>query len=297
MAEHGRQGLVAKHYLTGREMAELERLAELCNEHEHLLMRLDYNLLDRSNVPTDDLFLFYQEDELVGCLLLDRYHSDIKEVSGGVHPAFRRRGIFSQLLAAARQECLSRSIHRLLFACETTSISGQAFLRVIGGEREFAEHRMILKDFQPRFQYDDHLLFREALYDDLEDLSIILAGDFAGDREKARQHILRAFERPNQRFYIATYGGEDLGCAEPVGTLRIEEMPTEMGIYGFFVRQEYRGRGHGRQILEEAIATTRETSQKLIMLEVDTNNFTALNLYRSLGFVVERTYEYYALAL
>src|SRR5581483_3401553 len=139
--------------------------------------------------------------------------------------------------------------------------------------------------------------FREALRDDLDELAVILAADFADSKQKARQHLLRAFERPNQRFYIATYGGEDVGCAEPVGTLRVEEMPTALGIYGFFVRPEYRGRGHGRQILEETIASLRERSQKLIMLEVDTNNFTALNLYRSLGFLVERTYEYYGFAL
>ncbi|MEO7022231.1 MAG: GNAT family N-acetyltransferase [Ktedonobacteraceae bacterium] len=292
-----RQGLVAKHTLTEQEMAEVEQLTALCTAHEHLLMRLDYNLLVESTLPTNDLFLWYHDDQLVGYLLLDRYHSDLKEVSCMVHPAFRRQGLSRQLLAAARQECLSRGIHRLLFACETSSISGQACVQAVGAGREFAEHRMVLQTFQPRLQFDDRLLFREALHDDLDELALILAADFGDSNERARQHILHAWARPNQRFYIATYGGEDVGCAEPVGTLRVEEMPQEMGIYGFFVRPEYRGRGHGRQILEEAIITIREHNSKLIMLEVDTNNLTALNLYRSLGFEIERTYEYYGLAL
>jgi len=297
MAEAARQGLFAKHFLAAHEMAELEQLTALCDARENLRMRLDYNMLDLPTLPTDDLFLFYRNDALLGCLLLDRYHSDIKEVTGLVHPDFRRRGIFRTLLTAASQECQSRGINRLLFICEATSLSGRAFLHHIGARREFAEHRMVLQNFQPRFQYDDHLLFREALLEDLEELSLILAADFGNNKENARQHLLRAFERPNQRFYIATYGGEDIGCAEPVGTLRVEEMPTELGIYGFFVRPEYRGRGHGRQILEETIATLRAHSQKPVMLEVDTNNFTALNLYRSLGFVVERTYEYSGFSL
>lgn len=297
MVDFPRQGLIAKQRLTSQEMAELEQLAALCNTQEHLLMRLDYNLLIESAPPTDDLFLFYHEDQLVGCLLLDRYHSDIKEVTGLVHPAWRRRGIFRQLLAAARAECLSRGIGRLLFTCETKSTSGQAFIRAIGAGREFAEHRMVLEKFQPRFQYDDHLLLREAWRDDVDDLAVILAADFGNSKERARQHVLHVWARPNQRFFIATYGGEDVGCAEPVGTLRVEDMPQELGIYGFFVRPEYRERGHGRQIIEEAIATIRANSSKLIMLEVDTNNFTAMNLYRSLGFVIERTYEYYGFAL
>lgn len=297
MPEIARQGLFVKHKLTARELAELEQLATLCSAREHLLMRLDYNLLDFPRLPTDDLFLSYRGDQLVGCLLLDRYHSDMKEVTGFVHPAYRQQGIFRELLAAAKKECLSRGIKRLLFICETSSASGQAFLRAIGAGREFAEHRMVLQTFEPRFQYDDHLAFRQASREDLDELAVILAADLGNDKEKARQHVLRSFERPNQRFFIAAYGEGEVSCGEPVGSLRVEEMPDELGIYGFFVRPEYRGRGHGRQIMEEVIATIREESQKLIMLEVDTNNFTALNLYRSIGFVIDRTYEYYGLAL
>lgn len=297
MPEITRQGLFVKHILTGREIDELEKLVALCSSRDRLLIPLDYNLLDRPNLPTDDLFLYYRADQLVGCLLLDRYHSNIKEVTGVVHPDFRRQGIFRELLVAARSECLSRGINRLLFVCETTSASGQAMLQRIGAGREFAEHRMLLQAFQPRFQYDDHLAFREATHDDRDELALVLEADFDDNREQALQHVLRAFERPNQRIYLATYGDGEASCGEPVGTVRCEEMPQEIGIYGFFVRPPYRGRGHGRQIMEETIATIRETSSKTIMLEVDTNNFTAFNLYHSLGFVVDRTYEYYGLAL
>lgn len=292
-----RQGLVIKQTLTTREMAEVEQLTALGAIHEHLLMRLDYNVLVQPMAPTDDLFLWYHDDQLVGYLLLDRYHSDVKEVTGMVHPSFRRQGICRQLLMAARQECLSRGVRRLLFTCETGSLSGLACVQAVGAGREFAEHRMVLRRFQPHFQFDDHLLFREALHDDVDELALILAADFGDSPERARQHVVQVWARPHQRFYVATYGGEDVGCAEPVGTLRVEEMPQEMGIYGFFVRPEYRGRGHGRQILEEAIVAIRAHSSKLIMLEVDTNNLTALNLYRSLGFEIERTYEYYGLTL
>lgn len=298
MFEITRQGLFAKHLLTNREMADLEQLAEVCSLREHLLLRLDYNLLTQPGLPTDDFFLYYQADQLVGCLLMDRYHSNMKEVVGTVHPDFRGQGIFRALFEAAGDECLSRGIARMLFVCETTSDSGRAVLQNIGAGREFAEHRMVLQAFQARFQYDDHLVFREALREDQDELALVLAADFGDSRERALQHVVSAFARPNQRFYLASYGGNDgLTCGEPVGTVRVEVMPHEIGIYGFFVRPEYRGRGHGRQIMEETITTIREYSDKTIMLEVDSNNFTAFNLYHSLGFVVDRTYEYHGLAL
>jgi ribosomal protein S18 acetylase RimI-like enzyme len=108
---------------------------------------------------------------------------------------------------------------------------------------------------------------------------------------------VRTFELPNQRFYLATYGGNEVSCGEPVGTVRTEEISREIGIYGLFVRPAYRRRGHGRQIMEETILAIRESSQKPIILEVDTSNSTALNLYHSLGFIIERTYEYYGINL
>jgi ribosomal protein S18 acetylase RimI-like enzyme len=292
-----RRGIVAKRSLTERELAEVEELAALCNAREHLFMRLDHNLLALPTLPTDDLFLAYNGNLLIGCLLLDRYRLDIKEVTSMVHPDFRRQGIFTRLLEAARKECLSRGIHRLLLVCETNAKSGQAFVQAIGAGRDSAEHRMLLQTFQPRLQFDDHLLFREAVYDDLSDLATVLATDMGDDYEQAFAHVRQSWKRPNQCFYIATYGGEDAGRAEPVATLRIEETPVELGIYGFVVRPEYRGRGYGRQLLEEAIIAARARSQKPLLLEVDTNNFTALNLYQSVGFVIERTYEYYSLTL
>jgi len=295
MVEIARQGLFVKHCLTAREMREVEHLALLCNAHEGLRIRLDYTMLDLPTLPTDDLFLFYQRNALLGSLLLDRYHSDMKEVTAMVHPDFRRRGIFHTLLGAASQESRRRGIHRLLFPCETTSLSGRAFLQHIAARQEFAEHRMVLRRFQPRLRTDEHLHVRAACEGDLEELAQVLAADFHGNLEHARQHLLRTFERPHQQFYLATYG--PAGSAEPMGILRVEEEPAELGVYGFFVRPQYRGRGHGRQILEETIAAIRDDSQKPLMLEVETQNLNALNLYLSLGFVIERTYEYYGFAL
>ena len=80
-----------------------------------------------------------------------------------------------------------------------------------------------------------------------------------------------------------------------MGCLRLDEMEDEVGIYGFVVRPEQRGRGYGRQILEEAIRIIRAEGGKEITLEVETDNVNAIGLYRSCGFLVKTTYDYYSL--
>ena len=79
--------------------------------------------------------------------------------------------------------------------------------------------------------------------------------------------------------------------------IRLDEMEQDIGIYGFVVVPDYRGRGYGRQMLEETIRTIRSVSQKRITLEVDTTNTNAMGLYLSVGFDVETTYNYYAINL
>ncbi len=291
MTDLVRQKLLQKHILTAQEMAEVEKLTALCKEREGLLMPLDYNMLRLPTLPTDDLFLYYVDTQLVGYLFLDRYHSEVKETTGMVHPDFRSQGIFTQLFSAAREECRSRGVRQLLFICETTSSAGRSWVHSIGAGREFAEHLMVLGQFRPRFQYDPHLLVRKALPDDLDMLAFTLAGDFDDSKEKAREHLMRTWERPNQHFYLATYK------TEPVGSLRIEEIPDRRAIYGFFIREEYRGRGYGRQLIEIVISELLQEKRQSVALDVDTNNLTALNLYLSCGFEIERTYEYYGLTL
>jgi ribosomal protein S18 acetylase RimI-like enzyme len=58
-----------------------------------------------------------------------------------------------------------------------------------------------------------------------------------------------------------------------------------------------RNRSGEQTMLEETIRTIRSVSQKRITLEVDTTNTIAMNLYLSVGFDVETTYNYYALNL
>lgn len=60
------------------------------------------------------------------------------------------------------------------------------------------------------------------------------------------------------------------------------------------MRTEYRGRGYGRQMLEQIIRQLHDEGIKAITLEVEVENKNAIGLYSSCGFQVVTTYDYFA---
>ena len=300
MSDNVKQGLIKRQILTESGVTEIERLARICNSHENLHMRIGWIRLrpqqreETNNFLFND-FLFYEDGILAGYLVLDDHGTKAKELTGMVHPEHRRKGIFTALLAAAKEECRGRGVRKLILICEDSSRSGRAFVAATGAHYDSSEYRMVLETFREKEIFDDRLFFRQANESDLEALVAILVDGFDETVEEVKSSITDSFEEPYCHFYLATFGEASLGCNEPVGCLKLYEMQDEVGIYGFVVRSAYRGRGYGRQMLEETIRTIQASSQKKIMLEVDTQNANAIGLYRSCGFKETTTYGYYNL--
>jgi len=293
MSDNPRQGLIKKQILTESEVTEIERLACICNSHENLQMRIGWIRLRPQQREETNNFLFYEDGILTGYLVLDDHGTAARELTGMVHPEHRRKGIFTALLAAAKEECRLRGVRKLILICEDSSRSGRAFVTATGAHYDSSEYRMVLETFREKEIFDDRLFFRQANESDLEALVTILVDGFDDTVEEVKSSITDSFEECH--FYLAIFGEASLGCNEPVGCLKLYEMQDEVGIYGFVVRSAYRGRGYGRQMLEETIRTIQARSQKQIMLEVDTQNTNAIGLYRSCGFKATTTYGYYGL--
>lgn len=290
-----RQGLLMPQPVTAADEAEMRKLLEICNNYENLHIR--FSQRDVRTHPDNALpdFLYYEQGQLVGCLVLDSFGSKEKEVPGMVHPNYRRKGIFSALLAAAKKECAAHGVQHLVFVVEHDSPSGQAFVASVGAQYDFSEYEMVLATFHDRMAFDERLNYRKANDSDLDLLVSIMMDSFGDPEESVRPRVAWLLRDPHCRLYVATFGEASLGCKEPVGCLRLEESNDAISIYGFGVRPDYRGRGYGRQMLEETIRAVRPHSQKQITLEVDTNNNNAFGLYRSVGFTVRTTYDYYNL--
>jgi ribosomal protein S18 acetylase RimI-like enzyme len=302
------QGLVKKQQLSSAEIVELQLLVMRCEQYEPLRMRVVWHVLHSHIGSMSWGFFYYQDGDLVGCLTLDSRGGQVCEAFGLVHPAHRRKGIFRQLFQAAVAECRAHDVKQLVLICEQTSASGQAFLRRIGAsEHEMtlvkSEYEMTLVKFQPRYRFDERLVIAPATIEDIDALATVQSTSFGKSLDATRRRVMSLLPETSSQYYLATFGEETLGCREPVASLRVEDRGDEIGIYSFGVLPDYRGRGYGRQMLEEVILTVHNSTkagdetQPRIMLDVHTNNSAAVALYRSCGFQVKTTYDHVVVSI
>lgn len=293
MAAHPTQGFITRQAWTADELAEAEALITTCNAYEDLRIKLAHSLLRSRPGNVNDDFLYYEEGKLVGLLALDDIPKEDREMTGLVHPDYRRRGIFTELLAMAKAESRLRGIKRLVIVCERFSRSGMAFVESVGAQYDSSEHLMYLQDFQARNAYQPLLTLTRATPDDLYDIAHILATSFHEDEEQTRQHLPGDMQNPDVTYYIARLGNVPVSC------LNVFDDSVCAAIYAFGVVPEYRRHGFGRQVLERIITLIQAIygKQRRIQLEVETNNSNAIALYRSCGFREVTTYGYYNLDL
>lgn len=288
MTTESRQGLYSKQGLTQMELAEIAQLAQLCNNEDGLDLKLNWETLRRRSKSETNDFLYYEQDTLIGFLGLYAFNSREAEVSGMVHLAYRRKGIFTELLSAAQEEIRSRNIPTLLLIVEHASISGQAFVGQLTTIYDHSEYKMVLEQFRQPAGFDERLQFREARVDDLLALKQITAEAFGMADDEMDWYSVHALENLARRYYLATLANV------VIGKLDVSLGEQSAFIYGFAVLPEYRGRGYGRQILARTIQELLALGRERIALEVATENRNALSLYQSCGFKETGSYDYYA---
>ncbi len=314
-----KEGIFKKKIWAEDELAQARQLLDICNTYEGLYLKLDVEMLrSRLGKETND-FLYYEGGKLVGLLAMDEFGDEERELTGMVHPDHRREGIFSALFAAAKAEAKARGIERLILVCERFSHAGQGFVAATGAAYDFSEHKMVLEDFKVGTRSisspTDHITLRKAGSEDVETLALISAASFGHSVEGTKRHILENMQMPRVQYYLGMLGNADPFLAdvtggerneEAVGCLNLFEAEMEYGIYAFAILPRYRGRGFGRQMLEQIIKkvharnadpfladVSRGERSLGIALEVETQNEIAIGLYRSCGFVEVTTYGYY----
>lgn len=285
-----KRGLQPRQVLSEEELGEIALLEETCNKFEGLCLKLNWGLLSERNAAETNDFLYYNEERgLAGYLGMYGFGGPVIEISGMVHPDFRKRGIFRLLLEGALKECRQRGIGKQLLICESASLSGKAFVEAVGAQYKHSEYKMILKETGYGYIRKHDINLRSAERDDIPFLSQVDALCFEISPEDAEKPYYDENLQEVNKVYVAELSGIR------IGKINVFLEGEDALICAFGVLPEYRGKGYGREILGLMLGKLLPDHYKRIILEVECKNKSALNLYQAVGFEETNVYDYYEL--
>ena len=127
-----------------------------CSKEDQITLKLelDYkrsdaiNRTDKGNLHDINEFMCFSGAQLVGYIGISAFGDTTAspEVTGMVHPNYRRQGVFSKLFELALAECRRRNTGSVLLLCDRNSASGQKFLEKTGAAYSVSEFEMYLHD-------------------------------------------------------------------------------------------------------------------------------------------------------
>jgi ribosomal protein S18 acetylase RimI-like enzyme len=210
-----------------------------------------------------------------------------------VHPAWRRRGVATELLTHVRGAGRRLGREHILFICEDSGPVALAWMRRAGAADDSAERRMTVRlDAGPgRSETSGRgseapLELRAATEADRDVLLGLLGDGFSETAEQVTDRVLSSSDE--------LLVGLDAGVV--VGTLRLTVTPRRSMIYGFVIDRERRGRHLGTRMLDAVFNLLRTRGVADVGLEVDPQNTPAVRLYEGFGFTTVTTYRYMRLS-
>ena len=280
----------ARQQLNDSDLAAIKELESSCNSFEGLRLRLNWGMLrERKPDETNDFLCHDSTGRLIGFLALYGFGRAEMEVSGMVHPSYRRSGVFSALLDRAAAECRKRDVKSLLFFYDRNSTSGTAFVKQTGSACDHSEYRMELPGDMPPVDLKYPVDVRRAEPSDFDMLAELDSICFGIPVEESKTFYKENSLLDSDELYIAVLDGKEIGM------FKLYKEKNEIMIFGFGIKPEYRGRGYGRATLGKAVNTALARRPAKVSLEVDCVNETALSLYKSCGFEIITAYDYYRL--
>ncbi|MCL2216035.1 MAG: GNAT family N-acetyltransferase [Defluviitaleaceae bacterium] len=106
-----------------------------------------------------------------------------------------------------------------------------------------------------------------------------------GDTAAPFEFLMDAFNDPNGYLYVAYWGDEIAGhCAMSHKT---SATPNYCNIGNLMVKKNFRRRGIGKLLMIKILDKAKELGLSRATLKVATENFAAIDLYKSFGFQVE----------
>lgn len=270
--------------LTEAQTAKIRELEAVCARTDGADSRISLDNGINVVPEMDCFFLLSEGDALIGIISVFAPTRDVAEVSGCVHPDYRRQGNFMRLLKGASAETAKYGYENLLLVHEASMPDGAAIARKWELAIEHSEYRLRYVGGVEAGSYS--LAVRRANKEDIPAMIAISGEAFEEAPEVARHHVEGAFADPQRYNYVA------VADEEIVGICGVSTGDEALYIFGLGVSPQHQGKGYGRSMVAQIVAELQKEDRE-IEIEVDSENARAFHLYQTSGFKVISQYDYY----
>ena len=272
---------------TVEEVRQAEQVAALeaaVNDFDKIDVKLGHVTVGQND------YAVYDNDTLVGYMVLFPYLPNEYEVNALVHPDFRKQGVFTALFETAKQDAKQNGCEAFTFVIDRKSKDGKAVIDRLGAAYQFSEYNLVLKKAE-LFLKPDEVSLREATEAD-RPLIIETLSEAFGDPVDVTENIYQQIDTPDRVTYIGEVDGR------PVGIIRALLSGEDAGsIHAFGVKADEQGKGYGTKMLKQMVQQLFRMGRTKLELDVETENKAALEIYKRAGFAENGGYEFYLLEL
>ncbi|HRX13737.1 MAG TPA: GNAT family N-acetyltransferase [Eubacteriales bacterium] len=225
------------------------------------------------NMPS--FFMAYEHNTLAGFLTVFMPGKLLPEITAFTRPDYRQKGVFTKLLNEANEILRGYGVKEILFVVNNDSESGKLVIEKKQNTYSHTEARMVC-DAAQKFQ--SALTFVPCAKNNVKVFAKIQMAVF-NDKKSDYDFSDSLLNNPDREGYIAYLDKTAIGAFG----LYFDKAADEVFLYGVGVMERYRGRGYGKQMLMFAqnIGLRRQSK---VVLDVNVQNDTALNLYLKAGF-------------
>ncbi|MCR5769075.1 MAG: GNAT family N-acetyltransferase [Lachnospiraceae bacterium] len=257
--------------LVPKKKFELMTLGHICREYDNTYSTVELEAGYRPDRHFRSFFLYCEGKRLAGELFIflpDRSHAEITVI---VDPYRRRNGIFTRLVAAAKEELDKYGIKEIYFVAEPDCEAANEVREHLGAECGYSELMMKLS--------------AEKTGDGLVQSG---SGQSAGGEEDVGGRPAGGEEGYTVRFDDGEEGFEaileNVPDKKEMGHILVSLFENTAFISHVEIREDLRGRGLGKILVGAAVARIFEKGHDTVRLQVRSDNTAAAALYEKLGF-------------
>lgn len=266
---------------------EVHHLEQICQSHDNLQGSIFVDTTMNFNQDMFSIFLMYDDNQLISLLTMFIPTQHEAEITALTLPSHRGQGHFKELLSKAVQELRKYEIPKVLFVIESQSKTGKQVIPHFAATYDFTEYSMRLDDRKYVKLGLNRLKCLKPSREDLQCLINTSMRIFDDSYEDAQGMIMNIFESATRDQYLGILNDEIIGMGAS------SRDGDEVSIFGFGIRPEFRCKGYGYELLHLIVERLRESDIQEIVIEVDSNNAQAFQLYQKFGFQIETAFEYY----